>query len=187
MPIEGASLREAAQRLCDELNRVLALTVTRARLVSFVPKGVARPAQIAFRQAGRVTQAPLGTRYGRVWLALGQTCDSLRTPEGRHRLVTIKYRYALTADGADEPLLRWEYDRHAPGPWCRHHLQGAVPLEVGRAPVSLNDWHLPTGYVTIEEVLRFCIADLGVRALSENWQEILEESYRRFKDDFAPR
>jgi hypothetical protein len=41
--------------------------------------------------------------------------------------------------------------------------------------------------MTIEEVLRFCIVDLGVPPISRRWHEILEESYQRFKDDFAPR
>jgi hypothetical protein len=30
---------------------------------------------------------------------------------------------------------------------------------------SFNDWHLPTGWVPIEEIIRFCIVDLGVPPL----------------------
>jgi len=40
----------------------------------------------------------------------------------------------------------------------------------------LNDLHLPTGWVRLEEVLRFCIVDLGVRPLSPRWHEALVES-----------
>jgi hypothetical protein len=32
--------------------------------------------------------------------------------------------------------------------------------------ISLNDVHVLTGFVTVEEVLRFCIVDLGVPPLS---------------------
>ena len=42
----------------------------------------------------------------------------------------------------------------------------------------LNELHLPTGWVPIEEVLRFCIDDLGVRPLSPGWHETLAASAR---------
>ena len=47
---------------------------------------------------------------------------------------------------------------------------------IGRHAVSLNDLHLPTGYVAVEEILRFCIADLGVRLRSREWDRILLDS-----------
>jgi len=40
--------------------------------------------------------------------------------------------------------------------------------------------------VTIEDILRFCIVDLGVEPLSANWHEILQESYELFREEFAP-
>lgn len=52
---------------------------------------------------------------------------------------------------------------------------------------TLNTWHLPTGFVTIEDILRFCIVDLGVPALNTTWHQRLEESYSAFKIRFAPR
>jgi hypothetical protein len=51
--------------------------------------------------------------------------------------------------------------------------------------VSLNDLHLPTGYVPFEEVLRFCIADLGVSPFAEDWDSVLQESYDLFKTEFT--
>lgn len=114
-------------------------------------------------------------------LYIGQLCDSVETKDGR-QFTTAKYRYTLTPEGTDEPLLRWEYDRVTEGAWCRHHLQGTVPVAFGRgASPVLNELHLPTGYVTIEEILRFCIVDLEVRPLSADWDAILTESYERFK------
>jgi len=53
--------------------------------------------------------------------------------------------------------------------------------------VSLNDLHLPTGWVTIEEVIRFCIVDLGVPTNpAHDWDAVLEASYQTFRTDFAP-
>lgn len=95
----------------------------------------------------------------------------------------------LTGEGMEEPLFRWEYVREWPEEhqrWCRHHLQGNVVIPIGERGVSLNDLHVPTGYVTVEEILRFCIVDLGVRPLSDEWHETLEKSYGLFKGTFAP-
>ncbi|MCC6495797.1 MAG: hypothetical protein IT193_06010 [Propionibacteriaceae bacterium] len=63
-------------------------------------------------------------------------------------------------------------------------MQGPTPLTFGPTTVSLIDLHLPTGYVTLEDVIRFCIHDLGVPPLRPNWHEILVQSYREFKDQF---
>jgi hypothetical protein len=49
----------------------------------------------------------------------------------------------------------------------------------------MNNLHLPTGFVALEEVLRFCIVDLGVNPLSDEWNGVLEESYRLFKTEFT--
>jgi len=50
----------------------------------------------------------------------------------------------------------------------------------------LNDLHLPTGYVLLEEIIRFCIVDLGVRTLDADWNKTLEDSEEKFKKSFAP-
>jgi hypothetical protein len=81
--------------------------------------------------------------------------------DGLHTLNIVKYAYDLTSPGARERTLRWEYDgltTDSEARWCRHHLQGPVelPLAGGHRP-RLNDFHLPTGWVPIEEVLRFCV------------------------------
>lgn len=69
--------------------------------------------------------------------------------------------------GADDPLFRWEFVRFPSSGsfWCRNHLQGPINIGVGGRTVNLNDWHLPTGLVPIEEIIRFCIVDLGVPPL----------------------
>lgn len=171
----------------DHLNRVLHLTVTQAPLsLVNVTKGFA----LSFRRSGRLDPAevPLQTRFGVAQLSLAQTCLAEREVDGEHRLRTIRYRYALKPEGDSEPRFRWEYVREfSDGNPCRHHLQGPVTVPFGRHNLNLNDLHLPTGYTTIEDVIRFCIVDLGASPLSSGWHEVLEESYRLFKTKFAPR
>ena len=93
-----------------------------------------------------------------------------------------------TDPDTDEPVLRWEYEKFPQenvGLWCRHHLQGTVPIDFGQGPGSLNGYHLPTGYVTVEEVIRFLIVDLGVTPLTVDWNAVLDESYSAFKERYA--
>jgi hypothetical protein len=120
-----------------------------------------------------------------MWFSFGQRCEAV--PDGRkQRLVTADYRYALAHGDATEPIWRWEYLKRRPSlddRWCRHHVQGDIPVRMGNNDVSMNDLHLPTGYVTIEEIIRFCIVDLEVKPLSDDWDRILDESYQQFKDD----
>jgi hypothetical protein len=61
-----------------------------------------------------------------------------------------------------------------------------IPLSSRRkTELTLNDLHLPTGYVPLEEVIRFCIHDLGAKSAKANWHEVLEESYKRFRTEFT--
>jgi hypothetical protein len=87
-----------------------------------------------------------------------------------------------------EPFVRWEYVkplRPKSVRRCRHHLQGPIELAMGPKKVALNAFHLPTGWVTFEEVIRFCVVNLRVQPIATNWNSVLLESYRRFKEEFA--
>lgn len=123
-------------------------------------------------------------------LYIGQIGMLEVSTDGKHFFRTVQYRYALTPEHHSEPQLRWEYVRfpHKQKAFSRHHLQGPIPLNLGDDryhPVTLNDLHLPTGWIPVEEVLRFCIVDLGVKPLSPNWDEILRESERQSRAEFA--
>ncbi len=184
MPFEGRSLAEAVRSLADHLNALLVRTVTQTRLVAFAASvdPARRPSRVylAFRQGGQQSTARLQTRFGPMRLFLGQECGSAVAEDGRHHLQILGYVYSLRPEWANQALLRWEYVSRPDDPdarWCRRHLQGPIPLQFAPArEVSLNDVHLPTGWVPIEEVLRFCIVDLGVRPLSPGWHEALAES-----------
>ncbi len=181
-PIEGKSLEAVSRRFSDQLNRLLAKTISQHRLVALaIPK---RGVNIAFRQSGIVETAKLKTRFGEMELFIGLLCDAAEVERKLRRLFIAEYKYTLTLKGSTEPLWRWEYVRRWPREtdrWCRHHVQGAIPVSIGRQSISLNDLHLLTGYVTLEEIIRFCLVDLKVKPLSSDWHEILQKSYQQFK------
>jgi len=102
---------------------------------------------------------------------------------------TASYRYVLQADDArDSWLVRWEYlrDRPAGYPYALGHLH--VHANFADAPgtdpaaKALSQLHLPTARVALELVLRHMIAEWGVKAKTDAWSEILEESLAGFEE-----
>lgn len=192
MPIEGATVYEASKAFSDHLNRLLNRTLTHSRVVAFGSDESVR-VLLSFREQGRPTSTLLKTKYGPMTLYVGQLCEGVEIAKGRQRLRTVLYKYTLTLgerndQNPPEPLLRWEYVRtpEKGGLWCRHHLQGPTELSFGRAgDVSLNTFHLPTGYVPLEEIIRFCLVDLEVAPISANWSDIIHKSYVQFREEFG--
>ena len=192
MPITGKTLAAAVSDFCDALNRLFNTTVTHQRLTAVE---VGSHFVLSFRDPaggrfGKPMAVPLGAS-GSYGLAVAQHCDSV-VDGSQHILRTLRYRYALYLPSPEpdpEPVLRWEYEKYRKdnvGLWCRHHLQGTVPIDLGQGPRTLNSYHLPTGYVTIEEVLRFLIVELGVPPLNGDWDATLDASYDAFKKKYAP-
>ena len=193
MAIQGRTPEEALREFRRVLGELLNRTITHARVGIFLrpaPSGEATgAAALGFLARGRPAYAELATRFGQLFLGIAQNCETYPVKGGRHEVRTAEYAYVLTRPGDDEPMLRWEYKRRWPDEearWCRHHLQGEV--DVRGLGISLNEGvHLPTGYVPIEDVVRFCIVDLGVHPLSEDWHEELERKYSEFRDGTVPR
>lgn len=141
----------------------------------------------SFREREPVA-VPIETSFGRLYLYLGQLLEAV--PEAqRFRLRTRRYWYRLQAapELTAQALLRWEYDTDAPrsGP-PRHHVQMPAYLAAGSGRLDLDKIHLPTGWVTMEEVIRFAIVELGVKPpCGAEWPDVLSESERVFFEDFT--
>lgn len=201
MPIYGGSLEEVARTFQRHLNALFNKTITRTPIRPWFAQGdvdgeIKQVTVFGFqRPGGGAGSAELRTRYGPMQLYIGQTCDTVQEPgQSQLRLRTIAYAYSLQPVAMSDRIVRWEYVRY-PGEgsrWSRHHVQGPITFDIlddrdQTWPVDLNDWHLPTGWVPIEEVVRFCLHDLGARALSEpeEWHQALIESYEAFWTRFA--
>ena len=85
----------------------------------------------------------------------------------------------------DEAEVRFEYVSREMDPsarYSRHHVQFHRGYSKEQEDFSLSRLHIPTGWITIESVIRFLIADLGVAPLTEEWDEVLRESEERFRE-----
>jgi hypothetical protein len=172
----------------DRLNDLLSKTLVTSPKIAVISTGTLGRRQVAFRRpaTGEPIYAKLTTRFGPMRFWVGQVCEAALAG-AEYRIRTLRYKYTLTPDGATDRLFRWEYVQQRPPSapsWCRHHFQGNVKFTIGKKQAHLNALHLPTGFVSLEEVLRFCIVDLEVPALSPNWDDVLTKSYNLFKSQF---
>lgn len=130
--------------------------------------------------------AKVTTNVGPLFFDLVQLLGTEEEARRKYRLRTLKYWYRLheTADG--DAFIRWEYEPAAL-PCCRHHIQlDAAYLPVAGGELNLNRLHVPTGFVLMEEVIRFLIAEMGVHPpCDDEWQQRLAESERRFFEEFT--
>jgi hypothetical protein len=142
---------------------------------------------LSFRESDPIA-VPIKTAFGRLYFYLGQALEAVEE-EGRFRLRTQKYWYRVqeSPDLADPAVFRWEYDAETPhDAHCRHHLQGDLDIPLGDGTLVLGDAHLPTGWVTMEEIIRFLIVDLDHRPpCGQDWPGILQKSEEDFFERFT--
>ena len=88
--------------------------------------------------------------------------------------------------------MRWEYVDRKLEPearYPRHHLRihdVALPIDGSSSGIDLKKTHLPTGWVTIEELLRFLISELGVTSpCGDRWDQELRDGESRFYEEFT--
>jgi hypothetical protein len=187
MPIVARTSAECFDIFRGHVAKLLADTVTQKHPLTQTKPERGRTI-IGFRQ-GELVGVPLKTRFGRVYFYLSQSLRTVKQDGGSFRLETRQYWYRVQTSksrGA-QAILRWEYDAETQRDGhARHHMQMPAAIAIGEGSIDLNKAHLPTGWVTIEEVIRFLIVDLGVEPpCGEGWPGVLHASERRFFEEFT--
>jgi hypothetical protein len=190
VPIEGRTPNACFAQFRDHVAHLVAQILTsRYQLRAIEAEGVPTLAYLGFRQGGNWVGIPLDTNYGRLYFVLYQVVDARdtgKTGKARYRLRTLEYGYYLqeTADQRRAALFRWEYASDPPMEHPHQHVQIRTTLtsDALQRPIDLDKVHVPTGWVTIEQVIRFLIADLGVQPPcgADKWEQILHESEQKF-------
>jgi hypothetical protein len=188
MPIIERAPRQCFDVFTKHMRGLVAATIsTRYPLAATTSPGGNR-LSISFREESPIA-VPIDTAYGRLFFYIGQAHEAVPEPGGGFRLTTRQYWYRLQHGPAlDSPAaIRWEYDRDTRRDrHPRHHAQSAVAMPLGDRTLDLNKAHLPTGWVTIEEVIRFLIHDLGMRPpCGDEWCDRIIESEDRFFTEFT--
>ena len=107
--------------------------------------------------------------------------------KGRLSIENLRYEYRLTTGpNLDAPaLVRWEYNSREfrASLFPRRHIQIQVKVESFDGGIlDLNKIHLPSGWITVEEVVRFLITELRVKPLSDDWDGFLQKSEQKFRE-----
>jgi hypothetical protein len=187
MPITGRDPPECFRRFEDHVRKLVAATVTTRHPVQrrFV-KGEPRM-KLSFMEQQPIA-VPIQTRLGRLYFYLGQALEAVEEVK-RFRLRTCQYWYRIQhgPELTEKALLRWEYDTETPRDGhCRHHAQVPLQLSLGEGQLDLDNAHLPTGWVTMEEVIRFLIVDLEMPPpCGAEWPDVLQRSERAFFEQFT--
>jgi hypothetical protein len=187
MPITGRTPGECFDQFEDHLRPLVAATVTAT--YPLIPRRTKDRLVLGFEQQNERVAVPIDTRFGRLFFYLGQALKAV--DEGDHyRLRTFQYWYRVQHDASlkEQARLRWEYDTETPSDaHCRHHTHVPAEVELGDGALDLDKAHLPTGWVTIEELIRFLIVDLGVDPPCgpDKWAALLTESETKFFEDFT--
>jgi hypothetical protein len=182
----GDSPERVFREFTEHLNRLLHTTITDTPLILLANQ--ANTALLEFWQAGEKRCARVGGPYH---FFIGQTlrAEEIKVDGARqYQLRTLRYAYRVTEGPAfGSPwILRWEYESrdisaHA-HPRHHFHLNTAMSCFEGRHTLNLSDLHMPSGWITIEEVIRFLIHELGIKPKNGDWDRILQESEERFRE-----
>lgn len=87
------------------------------------------------------------------------------------------YDYEISdRDGHEILTYHWHPEGVSPVTEPHLHLSGRLrPLDLGPrdAPVALGEMHLPTGVVTLAQVVQLLITEFGVEPRREDWGTVL--------------
>ena len=83
------------------------------------------------------------------------------------------YRYAvIDAEGRD--VLEYHWHPVGESPVVAPHLHIGYGAMIGRA--EIGGAHLPTGQVTISDILRMLIRDFSIAPRRSDWESVLDDS-----------
>ena len=114
----------------------------------------------------------------------------VRTDKGpRFRVSTVKYIYSFFRP-ADDAFVGWHYHPELVGVKIPHmHIYDKNTNEETKAgckPHILHDMHLPSGRVSLEDVIAFAISELNVvpdKKREHDWRKVLGETSARFEEN----
>jgi hypothetical protein len=170
----------AAQSLAQHLNRVLNLTVSDSHLSVSPLAGDGETFQLARLVERQNVPLQLRGTTARLLVRL-----AVVVVDGRCR--TVSYAYRFQADESPKSWLRrWEYHREPPAadyPYSlgHMHVRGTSP-----DGATIDREHIPAPQMPLEEIIRYLIADRGVKSEKEDWKPILEESEKTFHNATRP-
>jgi hypothetical protein len=180
----GRTPKEVFETFRAHISGLLNRTVTDTRLALVQPEKQPTRAFVDFKRSNEPIAAPLFKKG--LFLYIGQVLIVEQQQDKTWKLKTTQYAYRIQASDnpKDNDCLRWEYvsRKVRDKQHCRNHFQTPITFSLGKQKISLEDSHLPTGWVTIEEIIRFLITDMGVPPKQDGWDDELKLSEAKFRE-----
>ena len=101
-----------------------------------------------------------------------------RHPSQTVRIVSYEYRL-LDPDQREIIAFHWHPTGLSNVTDPHLHLSSQLkPIEMGRSqePLALADMHIPTGFVTLEDVVRLLITEFGISPRRDDWDRLLRDN-----------
>lgn len=92
---------------------------------------------------------------------------------GQHTLIAVGYRYSFR-DAAEREILSYHWHPHGRSRFTQPHLHLGKAAEVRQR--DLASAHLPTGHVSLPDVVELAIEGFGVAPRIEGWRDVVSEA-----------
>lgn len=94
------------------------------------------------------------------------------------RISTLKYIYVLWSASPNERIVDWHYHRRQNNSFEAHlHIRDDAKV----TNHCLIDRHIPTGRVSLEDIVRFAVEEVSISPRNENWRIVLEQTESLFR------
>jgi hypothetical protein len=122
----------------------------------------------------------------RIWLWVAHSYRAIPIagdPVNGWTVSTSSYYYAYTTSEAQKPEIiayHWHPDGEGAFRWPHLHIGAAWTAE---RPRFSSHWHVPSGRVPLEHVLRFAIRELGVVPIDREYESVFDGAMTQFDQD----
>lgn len=178
------TVHEARERYTEYLQRSLGCITKAVWAVGPAVRG--RPDLewvLSLPNGGRPIRVPLEAG-GHLLLSASQRfvlVDDRRYP-GEYKTSTREYIYKVSEGSqaaSQQPVFEWHW-HPSRGPAYPHvHAHPPVAAEIWGEDMGRR--HLPSGRVSLEEVIEFLLVDLHAVPVADDWRERLDEALRAFR------
>ncbi|WP_038039191.1 hypothetical protein [Thermorudis peleae] len=173
----GKTRREAIAAYLEPLKETLACVCPqRYRHVAYHGPD---PAGLSVLVVHRLEPVPLRRQDGsRLWFEVRQLFRVVETERlrGPYTVATAAYLYQISYDDGRE-LLAFHWHPHGQGKRTTPHVHIGPAVE--QVAERVRELHIPTGYVSLEAVVRFLIDGLSVAPQRFDWSEVLARNEAR--------
>jgi hypothetical protein len=163
MPVFNKKPSELFNDFVDYINRILNKTITRYRLCwSKYYSNIKARMFFPSLQKIQIKNSPFLFTITQTLFA--NIDHGVKDFAGQYRLETHEYQYYIWKNDESGPIIRFDYEKRLKeeATHCRHHCH----MLIQKWGLDFDQIHVPTGWVLIEDFIRFIIVDLKCPTLS---------------------